>query len=162
MPGHLAAEMFLSATDLRMTHVAYKGPAAALQDLMGGNVHCGFLATPTAMPQVKSGKLIGLAVTSVQRSPIAPELPTMREAGIAGFEASFGQLLLAPKGTPPTVVTALNETFGAALSQPEARARMLAMDLEFVPNTPEQAAARLRREADKWARVVDRLSLKAD
>lgn len=162
VPGHLAAEMFLAATGVRMTHIPYKGPAAALQDLMGGNVHCGFLATPTAMPQVKSGKLIGLAVTSAQRSPMAPELPTISEAGIAGFEASFGQLLMAPKGTPPAVVAALNEVFGAALVQPDVRAKMLAMDLEFVPNTPEQAAVRLRREADKWARVVDRLGLRAD
>lgn len=162
VPGHLAAEMFLAATGVRMTHIPYKGPAAAVQDLIGGNVHCGFLATPTAMPHVKSGRLTGLAVTSAKRSPIAMELPTMHEAGIAGFEASFGQLLLAPKGTPPAVVTALNETFGAALAQADVRARMLAMDLEFVPNTPEQAAARLRREADKWARVVERLGLRAD
>jgi tripartite-type tricarboxylate transporter receptor subunit TctC len=162
VPGHLAAEMFLAATGVRMTHIPYKGPSAALQDLMGGNVHCGFLATPTVMPHVKSGKLTGLAVTSTRRSPIAMELPTMNEAGIAGLEASFGQLLLAPKGTPATVVAALNETFSAALAQADVRARMLAMDLEFVPNTPEQAEARLRSEAEKWARVVDRLGLRAD
>ena len=162
VPGHLAAEMFLAATGVRMTHIPYKGPAAALQDVMGGNVHCGFLATPTAMPQVKAGRLIGLAVTSARRSPMALELPTMSEAGVTGFEASFGQLLLAPKGTPPAVVTALNEAFGAALAQEGVRTRMLAMDLEFVPNTPEQAAARLRSEAEKWARVVQRLGLKAD
>jgi tripartite-type tricarboxylate transporter receptor subunit TctC len=162
VPGHLAAEMFLAAAGVRMTHIPYKGPAAAVQDLIGGNVHCGFLATPTAMPHVKSGRLNGLAVTSAQRSPIAMDLPTISEAGIAGFEASFGQLLLAPRGTPPAVVAALNQTLGAALSQPDVRARMLAMDLEFVPNTPEQAAARMRQEADKWARVVQRLGLRAD
>jgi tripartite-type tricarboxylate transporter receptor subunit TctC len=162
VPGHLAAEMFLAATGLRMTHIPYKGPAAALQDLMGGTVQCGFLATPTVMPHVKSGKLTGLAVTTAKRSPIAMELPTMSEAGITGYEASFGQVLLAPKGTPPAVVAALNEAFGAVLAQPDARARMLAMDLDFTPNTPEQAAARLRREADKWAQVVDRLGLRAD
>jgi tripartite-type tricarboxylate transporter receptor subunit TctC len=162
VPGHLAAEMFLAATGLRMTHIPYKGPTAALQDLMGGNVHCGFLATPTVMPHVKSGRLTGLAVTSARRSPIAMDLQTMSEAGVAGFEASFGQLLLAPRGTPAPVVAALNETFAAALAQDDVRARMLAMDLEFVPNTPEQAAARLRKEADKWARVVERLGLRAD
>ncbi len=162
VPGHLAAEMFLAATGVRMTHIPYKGPAAAVQDLIGGNVHCGFLATPTAMPHVKSGKLVGLAVTSAKRSPLAAELPTMSEAGIAGYEATFGQLLLAPKGTPTAVVAALNEIFSAALAQPDVRARMLAMDLEFVPNTPEQAAERLRREADRWARVVERLGLRAD
>jgi tripartite-type tricarboxylate transporter receptor subunit TctC len=114
------------------------------------------------MPHVKSGKLIGLAVTTARRSPIAMELPTMIEAGVAGYEATFGQLLLAPKGTPPAVVTALNEAFGAVLAQPDVRSKMLAMDLEFVPNTAEQAAVRMRREADKWALVVDRLGLRAD
>ncbi len=162
VPGHLAAEMFVAATGLRMTHVPYKGPVAALQDLMGGNVHCGFLATPTVMPHVRSGKLNGLAVTSARRSPIAPDLPTMDEAGVSGFEASFGQILMAPRGTPAAVVTALNETFNAALSQPDVRARMSAMDLAFVPNTPEQAATRLREQADKWARVVERLGLRAE
>ena len=162
VPGHLAAEMFLAATGLRMTHIPYKGPTAALQDLMGGTVQCGFLSTPTVMPHVKSGKLIGLAVTTARRSPIAAELPTMSESGIAGFEATFGQLLLAPKGTPPAVVAALNETFAAVLAQADVRNKMLAMDLEFIPNTPDQAAARMRREADKWALIVDRLGLRAD
>ncbi len=162
VPGHLTAEMFLSATGLRMTHIPYKGPVAALQDLMAGNVHCGFLATPTVMPHVKSGKLTGLAVTSSRRSPIAMDLPTMDEAGVPGFEASFGQVLMAPRGTPASVVAALNETFSATLSQADVRARMLAMDLAFVPNTPDQAATRLREQTDKWARVVERLGLKAE
>ena len=105
-----------------------KGPAAALQDLNGGSVHCGFLAKPTAVAHVKRGKLIGLAVTAAGRSPVAMKLPTMSEAGSAGFEASFGQLPLAPKGIPPAVVAALNETFSAALARADARAKMLAMD----------------------------------
>jgi tripartite-type tricarboxylate transporter receptor subunit TctC len=162
VPGHLAAEMFLAATGLHMTHIPYKGPNAALQDMMGGNVQCGFLSTAVVMPHVRSGKLIGLAVTTARRSPIAMELPTMNEAGIAGFEATFGQLLLAPRGTPPAVVAALNEAFGAVLAQADVRNKMLALDLEFVPNTPEQAAERMRGEAQKWALVVDRLGLRAD
>ncbi len=162
VPGHLAAEMFLAATGVRMTHIPYKGPTLALQDMMGGNVQCGFLSTAVVMPHVKSGKLIGLAVTSARRSPIAMELPTMSEAGIAGFEASFGDLLLAPRGTPPAVVATLNEAFGAVLAQPDARSRLLALGLEFTSNTPEQAAARMRREADKWAAVLDRLDLKIE
>ena len=162
VPGHLAAEMFLAATGVRMTHIPYKGPNAALQDMMGGAVQCGFLATAVVMPHVKSGKLIGLAVTTARRSPIAMELPTMSEAGVTGYEAAFGELLLAPKGTPPAVVAALNEAFGAVLAQADVRDKMLTMGLEFIPNTPEQAAARMRREADKWALVVDRLGLRAD
>jgi tripartite-type tricarboxylate transporter receptor subunit TctC len=162
VPGHLAAELFLAATGVRMTHIPYKGPTAALQALMGGIVHCGFLATPTAMPQVKSGRLTGLAVTSARRSPLAPDLPTVSEAGIDGFEASFGQVLMAPKLTPPATLAALNETFRAALARPEVRERMQAMDLEHVPNSPAQAAERLQREAARWAPVIDRLGLRAD
>ncbi len=162
VPGHLAAEMFLAAAGVRMKHVAYKGPNAAMQDMIDGNVQCGFLSTAVVMPQVKGGKLIGLAVTTPTRSPIAPELPTMIEAGIAGYEATFGDLLLAPRDTPPAVLAALNETIGTALSQPDVRSRMIARGVEFVANTPEQAAARMRREAQKWAGVVERLGLKAD
>ena len=162
VPGHLAAEMFLAATGARMAHIPYKGPNAAVQDMIGGKVHCGFLSTAVAMPHVKSGKLVGLAVTTPTRSPIAPELPTMGEAGIAGYEATFGDLLLAPRDTPPAVLSALNAAIGAALSQPDARGKLIAAGVEFVANTPEQAAARMRQEADKWAQVVDRLGLRVD
>ena len=162
VPGHLAAEMFLAATGLRMTHVPYKGPNAAVQDMIEGKVQCGFLSTAVVMPHIRSGKLNGLAVTTARRSPSAMELPTVSEAGIAGYEATFGDLLLAPKGTPPQVLAALNEAIGAVLAQPDVREKFLASGLEFVPNTPEQAAARLRRESDKWAQLVERLGLRAD
>jgi tripartite-type tricarboxylate transporter receptor subunit TctC len=162
VPGHLAAEMFLAATGLHMKHNAYKGPNAAMQDMILGNVQCGFLSTAVVMPYVKSGKLNGLAVTTARRSPLAMELPTMSEAGIEGFEAAFGDMLLAPKGTPPEVLAALNEVISAALAQPSAQVELRASGLEFVPNTFEQAATRVRREAGKWALVVDRLGLRAD
>ena len=162
VPGHLAAEMFLAATGLRMTHVPYNGPNAAVQDMIEGKVQCGFLSTAVVMPHVKSGKLNGLAVSTAKRSPSVMELPTVSEAGIAGYEATFGDLLLAPKGTPPQVLAALNEAIGAVLAQPDARDKFLASGLEFVPNTPEQAAARLRRESDKWLQVVERLGLRAE
>lgn len=162
VPGHLVAETFLAATGLRMTHIAYKGPNAAAQEMIDGNVQCGFLSTAVVMPHIKSGKLNGLAVTTAKRSPIAMALPTMSEAGITGYEATFGDLLLAPKGTPPSVVATLNEAIGAALAQPEVREKFLASGLEFVPNTPEEAALRLRNDANKWAQVVNQLGLRAD
>jgi tripartite-type tricarboxylate transporter receptor subunit TctC len=162
VPGHLAAEMFLAATGFRMTHVPYKGPNAAVQDMIEAKVQCGFLSTAVVMPHVKSGKLNGLAVTTARRSPSAMELPTVSEGGIAGYEATFGDLLLAPKGTPPQVLAALNEAIGAVLAQPDAREKFLAAGLDFVPNTPEQAATRLRRDSDKWAQLVERLGLQAD
>ena len=89
--------------------------------------------------------------------PIAPEVPTIAQAGVLGYEASFGEVLLMPKGTPEATVKYLNETIGKILAQPEVRERMLASDLEFVPNTPDEAAARLKREAQKWSEVIKRL-----
>jgi tripartite-type tricarboxylate transporter receptor subunit TctC len=160
VPGHLAAELFMAATGVKMTHIPYKGPGPATQDVLAGVVPCGFLATPVVMPHVKSGKLTALAVTSPKRSPIAPDVPTMAEAGITGAEASFGELLLAPKGTPANLVALLNQRIAAILQQPDIRERMLAVDLDFVPNTPEQASARLQRESVRWKDVVDRLGLK--
>jgi tripartite-type tricarboxylate transporter receptor subunit TctC len=160
VPGHLAAELFMAATGVKMTHIPYKGPSPATQDVLAGVVPCGFLATPVVMPHVKSGKLMALAVTSPKRSPIAPDVPTIAEAGIAGAEAAFGELLLAPKGTPANLVALLNQRIAAILQEPYVRERMLAVDLEFIPNTPQQASARLQREGSRWKGVVDRLGLK--
>lgn len=162
VPGHLAAEMFLEATGVRMKHVPYRGPNAAMQDMIAGQVQCGLLSTAVVMPQVKSGKLVGLAVTTAKRSPIAPDLPTMGEAGVTGYEATFGDVLLAPRDTPPAVIAALNETIGAVLARPEMREKLVAAGVEFVANTPAQAADRVRRESAKWAAVVERLGLKVD
>ena len=161
-PGHLAAELFIAATGLTMNHIPYKGPGPATQDVIGGQVPCGFLATPVVMPHVKSGKLNALGVTSAKRVPIAPEIPTIAESGVTNYEASFGELLLMPKGTPDVIIKRLNETIGKILQQPDVRDRMLASDLEFVPNTPEEAATRLKREARKWSEVINRLGLHLD
>ena len=94
--------------------------------------------------------------------PIAPEVPTIAQAGVPGYEASFGEVLVMPKGTPAATVKYLNEMIGKILAQPEVRERMLASDLEFVPNTPDEAAARLKREAQKWSEVIKRLGLQLD
>jgi len=161
-PGHLSAELFIAATGLKMTHVPYKGPGPATQDVIGGQVPCGFLATPVVMPHVKSGKLNALGVTSPKRVPIAPEVPTIAETGVPSYEASFGEMLLMPKGTPDAIVKYLNETITNILKQPDVRERMLASDLEFVPNTPAEAATRLKRETQKWNAVIDRLGLQLD
>jgi tripartite-type tricarboxylate transporter receptor subunit TctC len=105
------------------------------------------------MPQVQSGKLIGLAVTSARRSPNAVELPMMSEAGIAGYAAAFGQGLLAPKGTPPAVVATLNEALGAVLVQADVRNKMLAMDLDFIPTHPsrQRHACAGKQTSGRWS-----------
>jgi tripartite-type tricarboxylate transporter receptor subunit TctC len=161
-PGHLAAELFVAAAGVKMNHVPYKGPGPAAQDVLAGVVPCGFLATPVVMPHVKSGKLTALAVTSTKRSTLAPNVPTMAEAGIAGYEASFGEVLLAPRLTPAPVIALLNAEFAKMLQEPEIRERMLSVDLEFVPNTPEQAHARLQREGMRWKQVIERIGLKIE
>ncbi len=162
VPGHMAMELFLAASGLKMTHVPYKGPGPATQDVLAGQVPCGFLATPVVIPHVKSGKLVGLAVSQTKRSPIAPELPTVAEAGFAGYDAGFGLLLQAPRGTPDAIVRTLADEVARVLSMPDIRERMLAADLEYVPGTPASAAARVAGDSAKWRQVVERIKLQVD
>ena len=160
VPGHLAAELFMSASGVKMNHIPYKGPSPATQDVVAGFVPCGFLATPVVMAHVRAGKLSALAVTSLKRSPIAPDVPTMAEAGIPGAEATFGLVLMVPKGTPAAIVATLNREITEIMQQPDVRANLLAMDLLFLPNSPSEAGTRLQREGTHWRQVIDRLGLK--
>ena len=162
VPGHLAMELFMSVTDIKMTHIPYKGPAPAMQDVMGGSVPCGFLATTVVVPQVRSGKLKAFAVSSATRSVMAPELPTAREAGVPGYDATFGEIVLAPKGTPPAILRAWQEELAKAFQDPAVRERMLAIDLPPVANTPADALSRVRSESLRWAKVVDQVKLQVD
>jgi tripartite-type tricarboxylate transporter receptor subunit TctC len=162
VPGHIAMELFLTATGLKMTHVPYKGPAAAMQDVLAGQVPCGFLSTPVVMPHVKTGKLIGYAVTPTKRSVIAPDIPTVAEAGVPGYEAQFGEMILAPRGAPETVLRMLADEMGKILAMPDIRERMLASDMEYVAGSPASAATRLTRESAKWKDVVERIKLQVD
>lgn len=161
-PGHLAMEMFTAAAGVAMNHVPYKGPGPAAQDMLAGHVQCGFLATPAVMPHVKAGKLSGLAVSTPKRSPIAPELPTLAEAGVTGFSAGFGEMVLVPRGTPEPVIRVLADEIAKALAQADVRERMTASDLVYTPGTPGEAAARLQRESARWKDVVDRIKLQVD
>ena len=162
VPGHLAAELLLSMTGASMLHVPYKGPAAATTDVMGGQVHCGFLATPTVLPHVKSGKLTGLAVSTAKRSPLAPDIPAAGEAGAPGFDAPFYLVLFAPKGMPPGVAALMNREVANALSAPEVKDRAAAIDIVTLGGTPEEATKVLEAAAAKWAPVVQRIGLKLD
>jgi tripartite-type tricarboxylate transporter receptor subunit TctC len=162
VPGHLAAELLLSSAAVSMVHVPYKGPAAAAADVMGGQVHCGFLATPTVLPHVKSGRLKALAVSTRTRSPIAPEVPTAAEAGVAGFDAPFYLVLFAPKGLPADISATLHRELAKALTSAEVRARAAALDIVTLGSSPEEAARILQAAAAKWAPVVARIGLKLD
>ena len=162
VPGHLATELLLSMTGVSMLHVPYKGPAPATADVMGGQVPCGFLATPTVLPHVKAGRLRALAVSTRTRSPLAPDVPTAEEAGVAGFDAPFYLVLFAPKGTPPAIVARMNAEVAKALAAPEVKQRAAALDIVTLGGSPQEARTTLEATARKWAPVVQRIGLKLD
>jgi len=162
VPGHLAAELLFSMTSTSMLHVPYKGPAAATTDVVGGQVHCGFLAPPTVLPQVKAGKLTALAVSTMKRSPLAPDVPAAAEAGAPGFDAPFYLVLFARKGVPEPILARMNREVVKALESPEVRERAAGLDVVTLGGTPQDAAKVLREAAAKWAPVVRRIGLKLD
>jgi tripartite-type tricarboxylate transporter receptor subunit TctC len=162
VPGHLAAELLLSMTKVDMVHIPYKGPAQATTDMMGGQVQCGFLATPTVMPHVSAGKLTALAVSTSTRSPLAPQVPTAAEAGVPGFDATFYLVLFAPKGTPPDIIAAMNRETVKALSDPSVKERLKSADIVTLGTSAEETAQTLRTLAAKWEPVIKRIDLKLE
>ena len=162
VPGHLAAELLLASTGTSMLHVPYKGPAAATADVMGGQVHCGFLATPTVLPHVKAGKLRALAVSTLARSPLAPDVPPAAEAGAPGFDAPFYLVLFASARVPQAIVTRMSSETSKALAAREVRDRAAALDVVTLGGTPQDTAKVLKDAAAKWAPVVQRIGLKLD
>ena len=162
VPGHIAMELFMSMTGISRTHVPSKGPAPAMQDVMAGVVPCGFLATSVVVPQVKGGKIKALAVSSANRSVMAPEIPTAREAGVPGYDATFGEFLLAPAGTPATIMRQWQEELARAFQDPTVRERMIANDLPPLATNAADSLTRVRAESARWAKVVERVKLQVD
>jgi tripartite-type tricarboxylate transporter receptor subunit TctC len=160
---HLAGELFKSQTGIFMTHIPYRGSGPALLDLVGGNVDVMFDNLPSAMPQIKGGKLKAFAVTSAQRSAAMPDLPTVEEAGkLKGFEASSWFGLLAPAGTPPDVVNRIQQEVAKALATPAIKEKMLAQGAIPSGNTPQEFAKLIDAEITKWAQVVKVSGAKVD
>ncbi|MDQ6619355.1 MAG: tripartite tricarboxylate transporter substrate binding protein [Pseudomonadota bacterium] len=159
---HLAGELFKVMTGVQMTHVPYKGSAPALTDLMGGQVQVMFDNLPPSLPHIKAGKLRALAVTSSTRSPALPDVPTVAEAGVPGYEASSWFGVLAPAGTPPAVIARLNGEVAKWLATPEAKERMASLGANAVGGSPEDFAAHIRAETAKWAKVVKESGAKAE
>jgi len=153
-PHHLAMEMFKQRTGTQFTHVPYKGAGPAIQDLLGGQVPLMFLDLAAGAPQVKSGKLKALAVASDKRIAALPDLPTVAEAGIAGFEAWAWQALAVPSGTPQDVVARLNAEFRKAVAVPELRQKLVDAGIDPLQSSPEDASAYIRSETLKWAKVI--------
>jgi tripartite-type tricarboxylate transporter receptor subunit TctC len=160
--SHLAAELFNNMAGVKMTHVPYKGGGPAVVALISGQVSVGFATTPSVMPHVKSNKLRGLAVTSARRLPLAPDLQTISEAGVSGYEAVTWYGLLVPAGTPKEVITRLHAEAVKTLGLPDIRKRLDASGFEAIGNTPEEYAAYTRNEIDKWAKVIKASGARAD
>ena len=160
---HLAGELFKSQTGIFMTHIPYRGSGPALLDLIGGNIDVMFDNLPSAMPQIKGGKLKAFAVTSAQRSAALPDLPTIEEAGkLKGFEASSWFGLLAPAGTPPDIVSRIQQEVAKALATPAIKEKMLAQGAIPSGNTPQEFAKLIDSEITKWAQVVKVSGAKVD
>jgi tripartite-type tricarboxylate transporter receptor subunit TctC len=159
---HLAGELFKVSTGVAMQHVPYKGSAPALADLVGGQVQLMFDNLPSALPQIRAGKLRALAVTSAVRAPALPDVPTVAEAGVPGFEASSWFGLLAPAGTPPEIVAKVNDELARWIATPEARERLLAQGANAAGGSPQAFAAHIAAETAKWSKVVKASGARVD
>jgi len=151
---HLVTALFASMAGVQLNHVPYKGSDRATQDLIGGQVAIGFLGTPGALPHLRTGRLRALAVSTAKRSTELPEVPTLHEAGIAGYDATIWLGLFAPAGTPRDVLGRLQAEIAKVLAAPDARASIGATGLEVSLSSADEFAAFVRAEHEKWGRVV--------
>jgi tripartite-type tricarboxylate transporter receptor subunit TctC len=159
---HLSGELFKSMSGTDMQHIPYKGSPPALQDVMGGQVTMTFDNITTAWTLAKSGKLRALAVTTAKRSSIAPDVPTLAESGLPGFEVGSWQGVFAPAGTPPEIVKRLNTEIVKILNLPDVREKLSGLGAEIVANSPDEFAAVVKSEVVKWADVVKKSGAKVD
>jgi tripartite-type tricarboxylate transporter receptor subunit TctC len=159
---HLSGELFKSMSGTEMQHIPYKGSPPALQDVMGGQVTMTFDNITTAWTLAKAGKLRALAVTTAKRSSIAPDVPTLAESGVPGFEVGSWQGVFAPAGTPPAIVKRLNAEIVKALNLPDVREKLGALGAEIVADSPEEFSALVKSEVVKWADVVKKSGAKVD
>jgi tripartite-type tricarboxylate transporter receptor subunit TctC len=159
---HLSGELFKVMAGVQMTHIPYKGSAPALQDLLGGQVQLMFDNLPPSLPQIKAGKVRALAVTSLTRAPALPDVPTVAESGLPGFEASSWFGILAPAGTPPAIVAKLNAEIAKWLATPEAKEQLAKQGANAAGGTPEEFAKHIAAETAKWAKVVKDSGAKID
>src|SRR4030095_15389047 len=160
--GHLAGELFKVDTGTDMVHIPFKGGAPALQALLAGDTQLMFDNLANSMQQVEAGKLKAIAVTTAKRSSLVPELPTMAEAGVPGFDISTWFGLMAPAGTPPDVIAKWDADVVKILTSPHMRDKLTAHDAEAAPRRPAEFSAFIARELDKYARIVKASGAKVD
>jgi tripartite-type tricarboxylate transporter receptor subunit TctC len=160
--GHLALELFRQSSKIDVVHVPYKGGGPALAEVIAGQVQALFSIALAATPQVKAGKVRALAISSADRSPVAPDLPTVAESGFPGFEVIGWFGWLAPAATPKDVVARLNRDIVSVLKQPEVRERLAGMSTVPVGNTSRQFGDFIRAERDKWGKVIRQAGIKLE
>jgi tripartite-type tricarboxylate transporter receptor subunit TctC len=161
-PGHVGFELFKFMTGTTIAHVPYKGGAAGITDLMAGRVQLMLESTNSITPYAKSGRVRGLAVSGPKRSEALPDLPTMVEAGVPGYEATTWTGMVAPVGLPKAIITRLNAEVQAMVASPSYREKVTAIGSEPMSGTPEQFAEFIRKESAKWADVIKRSGAKID
>ena len=159
---HLMGGLFVSMTGAKLKHVPYKGSGGAATDLMAGVVESSFAGVPNALAQVPQGRLKALAVTTGKRIPQLPDVPTMQEAGVAGYDASVWLALLAPAGTPPDIVTKLNTEIAKLMNSPDTKKALYDAGVETSPSTPEAMSAYMVKEMDRWGKVVRDAGIKME
>lgn len=159
---HLCGAMFEQMAQVSMAHVPYRGSAPAITDLLGGQTTCMFDNLPSAMPHIKSGALRAVAVTTAKRSAALPDVPTIAEAGVAGYDASSWFGIWAPASTSASLVSRLNEEIRQILAQPDVRQTLKEQGAEAAPDSPSQFAAFIQAEAAKWAKVVKTANVQLD
>jgi len=160
--GHLAGELFKTLAGVDMTHVPYKGAAPAMNDLIGGQIQLMFDNLASALSQVRAGRVRALAVTTARRTALAPDLPTIAESGLPGFDINTWFGIFVPANTPREMVDRLHAEFTRALAAPDVREKVLSLGAEPVGSTPAEFAAYIRAEAEKYARVIKASGAKAD
>jgi tripartite-type tricarboxylate transporter receptor subunit TctC len=159
---HLGTVLFEHMADVKLTHVPYRGTGPALTDLLGGHVAVYFSSLPSAVGIVKDGKVRALGVTGSKRSPVFPDVPTVAEAGVPGYEAVLHYGIAAPAGTPRPIIAKLNAALRAAVAAPETQQRMATEGTEPLVSTPEEYAADIDREETKWSAIVRQSGAKAE
>ena len=160
--NHLAGELLAAMTGIKITHIPYKGTGPAITDLLGGHIAMMFAPIPAAHGNVSAGALRALGVTSLKRSSLWPDIPTVAETGLPGFEVVQRSTLLAPAGTPRTIIERLNKELNAVLATDEVRRRLAVEGGEPVPGAPEEYAADIDREEMRWSKLVATIGLKGE
>ncbi len=153
-PSHLATEMLKTMTGIQLTHVPYKGVALAMNDLLAGQVQITFTVPGSGLPHIKTGRLRGLAVTTAKRSAVVPDLPTIAESGVPGYDTSTWYAVVVPAGTPGALISRLHADMTQVLQLPDVRERLMAVGADLVGSTPDYLADFIKTELAKWHRLV--------